>query len=241
MQKKLDTDQVQAFYHDDFVKNQVDHFRFLVSDTSKLRPGQYVVDIGGGCGYFALALREELNILVRVIDTDPVSVQTSQAAGVKAICGDAINVTAKGDEGVICFNLILHHLVGDSEALTRQLQSLVLINWRDKGVYLFVNEYIYESWFEGFSGWLIYQITKSRLLSAAGKFVSFFMPSLRANTFAVGVRFRSNSEWKDIFAQSGFAVIGEAKGNDEFISLPRRMLMIKSIRRDSFLLETAKV
>jgi hypothetical protein len=62
------------------------------------------------------------------------------------------------------------------------------------------------------------------------------MPSLKANTFGVGVRFRSGNEWTKIFDNSGFVVEAELKGEEEFISLPRRLLLIKSIRRDSFLL-----
>jgi len=239
LQKKLDANQVQSFYHDAFVSNQVTHFKSLVPQT-KILPGHYIVDIGGGCGYFAYALRDELNLPVRVIDTDPVSVNVAIESGVDAVCEDALGVERAGDEGVVCFNLILHHLVSDTEDKTRELQILVLSKWSDGGSLLFVNEYIYESWRGGFSGWLIYQITKSQLLSAVGKVFAAVMPSLRANTFGVGVRFRSNSEWKRLFEEASLTVIGEIKGQDEFVSLPRRLLFIKSIRRDSFLLKTAK-
>jgi hypothetical protein len=150
--------------------------------------------------------------------------------------GDALHLNKQGDEGIVCFNLILHHLVANTEATTKQLQSNAIVGWKGDGVKVFVNEYIYESWFAGFSGWLIYQITKNRILSLLGRAISQFVPSLRANTFGVGVRFRSRNEWHRMFEKAGFRLVGEVQGENEFISFPRRLLLIREIRRDSFLL-----
>ncbi len=234
MQKTLNVEQVSAFYHDAFVQQQVEHFKTIA--LPGINTGKVVVDIGGGCGYFANAIKKDLNIPTRVIDMDAVSVETAKTLGLEAMIGDALHPLKKSDEGVVCFNLILHHLVAHSEAETLVLQSRAITAWRENNVKVFVNEYIYESWIANFSGWLIYQITKNKLLSAIGKTVSRVMPSLKANTFGVGVRFRSNSEWKKIFEKSGFTVKDELRGEPEFISLPRRLLLIKEIRRDSFVL-----
>jgi hypothetical protein len=234
MQKKLNQEQVAAFYHDEFVRQQVDHFRKIALHA--VRPGAVVADIGGGCGYFASAIKKELNFFTRVIDMDPVSVESARRHGVEAMVGDALQPDKKNDEALVCFNLILHHLVATSENETLALQARAISNWRQGGAKVFVNEYIYESWFGDLSGWLIYQITKSKFLSNVGLIVSKFIPSLRANTFGVGVRFRSGSEWRRIFENSGFMVEAELKGDEELISVPRRLLLIKSIRRDSFLL-----
>lgn len=234
MQKVLNAEQVAAFYHDGFVQQQVEHFKKIALCT--IETGKIVVDIGGGCGYFASVIKTELNIPTRVIDMDPVSVKSAQSLGVEAVVGDALQPIKKNDEGVVCFNLILHHLVAESEAQTLSLQSRAISTWRENNVKVFVNEYIYESWIANFSGWLIYQITKNKLLSAIGNSVSKILPSLKANTFGVGVRFRSSSEWKKIFEKSGFTIENELKGEREFISLPRRLLLIKEIRRDSFVL-----
>ena len=174
---------------------------------------------------------------VRVIDSDPISVSRALDLGVDAICEDALLVTHQGDEGIICFNLILHHLVSDSEEKTRLLQVNALKAWKGTGAKLFVNEYIYESWCFDLSGKVIYLITKSPILSALGKFVSSLVPSLHANTFGIGVRFRSSQEWRDIFTAEGFRVIREIEGDKEGISIPRRLLFIKTIKRNSFLLE----
>jgi hypothetical protein len=234
MQKILAADQVAAFYHDGFVQQQVEHFKSIVLPT--LNKEKVVVDVGGGCGYFASAIAQDFHIATRVIDTDPISVESAKKLGVDAVISDALQPFKKNDEGTACFNLILHHLVGASETETLDLQVRAISAWKSGDVNIFVNEYIYESWFLNLSGWLIFQVTKSKALSAIGNLVSKCLPSLKANTFGVGVRFRSNNEWKTIFENAGFSVVGELKGSKEFISLPRRLLLIKEIRRDSFLL-----
>lgn len=233
MQKTLNAEQVSAFYHDTFVQQQVEHFIKIA--LPGIEVGKVVVDIGGGCGYFASAVKK-LDIQTRVIDMDVVSVETAQKLGLDAMIGNALHPPKKGDEGVVCFNLILHHLVANSEAETLELQARAISVWQKDNVKVFINEYIYESWVEDFSGWVIYQITKNKLLSAIGNAVSKVIPSLKANTFGVGVRFRSNREWIKIFEKSGFIVKNNLKGQPEFVSLPRRMLLIKEIRRDSFVL-----
>lgn len=234
MQRTLNSEQVSAFYHDQFVQQQVEHFRKIA--LPNLHKDKVVVDMGGGCGYFASAIKKEIDIPVRLIDMDPKSVESAKMLGLEAMVGNALQPIKKNDEGVICFNLILHHLVANSDSETLAIQMSAISVWRENKVKIFVNEYIYESWFANISGWLIYQITKSSLLSVIGNSISRAVPSLKANTFGVGVRFRSNSEWKDIFKECGFLIKEEQKGKKEFISVPRRLLLIKEIRRDSFLL-----
>ena len=101
---------------------------------------------------------------------------------------------------------------------------------------VFVNEYIYESYIDGLSGRLIFHITKSRLLSAVGRAIASVVPALRANTFGVGVRFRSHDEWTTLFRDAGFEVVRARLGEPERVAFARRALLIKAIRRDSFLL-----
>jgi len=45
------------------------------------------------------------------------------------------------------------------------------------------------------------------------------------------------AEWCKLFESLGFKVVGTKIGEEEFVSLPRRLLLIKNIRRDSFLLK----
>lgn len=235
VQRKLAQLQVSEFYHDLFVETQVKHFKALCTPLPAHGPTR-VVDIGGGCGFFASALTELAGLRTRVIDTDAASIEESRKRGIEATLGDALTPPVSGDEAVVCFNLILHHLVGATESVTQQLQASALGVWRDKAVRVFVNEYIYDSYVGNLSGRLIYEITSSRVLSTVGRLVAKLVPSLTANTFGVGVRFRSAEEWVSFFEVRGWEVVGHLRGEEEKISLPRRCLMIKSCRRDSFLL-----
>jgi hypothetical protein len=194
------------------------------------------VDIGGGCGFFARRLVQQAGGRVRVLDMDPTSVATCREAGVEAVQGDALAPVIAGDEQVASFNLVLHHLVGASEQLTRDLQTRALGVWRAQVSHVFVNEYIYESYVGRVSGWLIYQITSSRILSAIGRAVAKVVPSFRANTFGVGVRFRAHQEWRELFQAAGFDVQSSVQGAAERVAPPLRLLLIKHIRRDSYLL-----
>lgn len=234
-QSKLDIDQISEFYIDVFVQSQLSHFESVLP-KEVLSLDKAIVDVGGGCGYFARALGDSYGKSVRVVDMDPQSIEMCEKLGVVGTLGDATNPVAEGDEEVVCLNLILHHLVGDNENATRQLQKSALLGWLGKSKYIFVNEYIYESYVRNFSGYLIYTITRSKLLSAIGSFVSKFVPSLRANTFGVGVRFRAHNEWSELFEECGFKVVTKILGENERLSLAHRILFIDKIRRDSFLL-----
>lgn len=229
-QRKLSANAIQAFYHNDFVVDQTRDFLEL----SRTDPEGGVVDVGGGCGFFARSIQECSGRLVRVIDMDPRSVEVCREHGTEAELGDALNPRHKGDEAVVCFNLILHHLVAQSEGRTRALQQKALGVWHGQAKAVFVNEYIYESFVSTASGWLIYRITKSRALSTICKLISRVIPSFRANTFGVGVRFRAHQEWRELFAESGYEVAGCRIGKPEHISPPLRCLLIREIRRDSF-------
>ena len=173
---------------------------------------------------------------VRVLDTDEQSVAACHEQAIEAVCDDALAPQIRGDEEIVCFNLILHHLIADDERSTKQLQKKALNVWSTNARYVFVNEYVYDSFIGNLSGRIIYEVTRSKLLSKIGALVSRFVPSLRANTFGIGVRFRSHTEWERLFQESGFKVVSRVKGQVEPLSLARRMLLINEKRRDSFLL-----
>ncbi|MEQ1637615.1 MAG: hypothetical protein ABL903_13070 [Methylococcales bacterium] len=240
-QKILTQDQIAAFYHDDFVKSQVEDF-ILLFGSSVNSTLVKIVDIGGGCGFFAKALGERMNLKVRVLDSDIQSINLCEQKGIVADYGDALKPNIIGDESIVCFNLILHHIISTSAYQTLKMQGDVLSVWQSTVSAIFINEYIYESYiFKNISGWLIYQITSNSFLSNLGRFVAKFVPSLQANTFGVGVRFRSHTEWRRIFESLGFEVVDTKKGPEEDVSLARRLLLIKSCRRDSFLLKPVKL
>lgn len=235
MQRVLSTEQLEAFYHDEFVEDQAQDFVALLGD----RPlaAKVVVDIGGGCGFFARRVGALTGCKVRVMEMDEASLDACRRIGVEAVRGDALNPPVTGDEEVVAFNLILHHLVGGAERITADLQRQAVARWALHVRAVFVNEYIYESFVGNLSGTLIFQITKSRILSWLGRVVSTVVPALRANTFGVGVRFRAHEEWKRLFLAAGYDVKASVVGKPEHVALPLRLLLIKEIRRDSFLLQ----
>ena len=234
-QRTLSADQIEAFYHDEFVEDQVRDFAALVPEGVG---GRTIVDMGGGCGFFARRMLDSLGHRSRVIDMDPASIDACAKLGIEGVCGDALNPVIAGDEDIVCFNLILHHLVGANERDTRALQIAALRAWRGHARALIVNEYIYESFVGNVSGRLIYGITNSAILSWLGGQVARAIPAFRANTFGVGVRFRAHQEWCRLFEEAGFSSVKVAIGRPEPIAAPLRLLLIKTIRRDTFRLES---
>ncbi len=242
-QVKLDENQIKAFYVDGFAQRQINHF-VLLTRSVILEKDKKVVDVGGGCGYFAVGLHQAIGHPIRVIDSDPQSIAICSQynlLSVESELGDALNPRICGDEGVVCFNLILHHLIGNNEAETYFLQAKALQVWQGHSQYIYVNEYIYDSYIGDLSGRLIYKVTKSPLLSAIGRIAGRFVPALRANTFGVGVRFRSHDEWLRLFEEWGFDVVGKVCSEPDRGNLFLRfLLLIRESRKDSFLLR-AKV
>ena len=48
------------------------------------------MDVGGGCGHFALAVRNEFFVNIRVIDSDPGSIKSCEDAGINASLEDEL-------------------------------------------------------------------------------------------------------------------------------------------------------
>lgn len=232
-QRLLTAHQTAEFYHDLFVTEQVTGFLQMAGPEGE----GVVVDVGGGCGFFARALQAASPWTARVLDFDARSVEVCRQHGVQAEVADALTPPQRGDESIVSFNLILHHLIGRDDASTRALQVRALRAWHGRVPRVFVYEYIYESVpFSGLSAYLIYAITSSYLLSLLGRGVARFVPSLRANTFGVGVRFRSAAGWIELFAEAGWQIQSQICIAEDTISIARRLLLIQSCRRDSFLL-----
>lgn len=227
--------QLAPFYHSDFVKSQIQNYRIMTPEY--IDKPYTAIDVGGGFGYFAETLRATENVKVRVIDSDPVSIAACREKGLDARLGDALKPQLTGDEDVVCFNLILHHLVSNTASGTTKMQKAALLAWKENAKLIFVDEYIYDSYLGDMSGWLIYFITSSRHLSAVARAISRYITSLSANTFFVGVRFRSRNSWLKLFESIGYNTLVEIRGSEETVSLARRLLLIKSCRRDAFLLK----
>ena len=108
-QKIMSQDQITAFYHDQFVENQVDDFMAL-SGFSVTPSLDNIVDMGGGCGFFAKTLQNRIHQKVRVLDSDSQSIDFCKQEGIEATYEGALKPAIVGDENSVCFNLILHSL-----------------------------------------------------------------------------------------------------------------------------------
>ena len=108
-QKTVSQDQMTAYYHDQFVENQVEDF-IALSGFSVNAPLENIVDMGGGCGFFAKTLQKRIDQKVRVLDSDSQSIDFCKQEGIEATYRDALKPTVVGDEKLVCFNLILHSL-----------------------------------------------------------------------------------------------------------------------------------
>ena len=135
----MSQDQITAFYHDFFVENKVDDL-MAFSGLSVTPSLDNIVDIGGGCGFFAKALQNRIHQKVRVLDSDSQSTDFCKQEGIEATYGDALKPTIVGDEAIVCFNLILHHLVGRSDHETYKMQGHALSVWHSTVHAIFVNE-----------------------------------------------------------------------------------------------------
>ena len=181
-QVTLNQHQIEEFYVDCFAENQVEHFIHMTKELN-LNSTKRIVDIGGGCGYFARALHQKTGYLLRVVDRDTKSIDaviSLNNSKIEGEIGDALSPRIKGDESIASFNLILHHLIGNNESETRSLQKSALCYWIEKLDYVFVNEYIYESFISNLSGSLIFNLTRSKFFSIIGKVVGKFVPSLKS-------------------------------------------------------------
>jgi hypothetical protein len=67
-QNILSQSQIEAFYHDNFVDSQVRDFIKLIGLRIYPHLGK-IVDMGGGCGFFAKALQRHTDFKIRVVDT----------------------------------------------------------------------------------------------------------------------------------------------------------------------------
>lgn len=118
-QKILNSEQVSAFYHDEFLNDQLQDFTTLLD--KHLTGNWSLIDIGGGVGYFAEALHQKFGCTVTVFDNDVKSVDVCNKRGVPSVLGDALSDPQAGTADIVSLNLALHHFVGESFLSTKNL------------------------------------------------------------------------------------------------------------------------
>lgn len=244
--QKIPTKKIlERFYTNEGLALQLNHFKEVYSN--ELNNSINVLDIGGGEGYFMHEVKEIFPLSsVSILDIDSFAVLKAKERGINAVKGSILENSQieKCDQkfDVICFNLVLHHIVTGKFFGTRHIQVKSLENasklLNSNGT-LFIHEICYEgSFLNNFPGHLIYLLTSSRLLEPFFSLIGKLSPSLFANTIGTGVRYRSDQGWRSVFADTtNFSLekilIGESEGHPRFRNI---VLGIKSVRRKSFIL-----
>jgi SAM-dependent methyltransferase len=242
-QRILPQSAIDAFDTPEGVAEQVQHFKSLLGFNS--HSVFSMLDVGGGTGFFANAIKTEFpHAEITILDLDEQSVMKGTKLGLNAIHGSIIDPPAairsrKFD--VISLNLMLHHIIGDDDWSTLALQRCALTRvcelLANQG-HIFLHEICYEGrLFRDSSARLIYQVTASRCLGKALKLVGKAMPALSANTAGVGVRFRSMHGWSVLANSLKLKVVSVCQSEPEGHSwLRRTLLLIREVRRQSYLL-----
>lgn len=241
VQRVLSEEATEAFDHGWLFPAQVQHFAELTGYAAD-EPFR-VLDVGGGTGLFAQELRQKFTqCSVTILDLSQWSVDKAKARGVTAVLGSILDPPASLTVqrfDVVVFNMILHHLVGDSDNLTEQNQKQALrvaASLLSSGGRIIFNEYCYSGFmYDDVSGRLIYELTSSKALAGVIRAIGRLFPKhLSANTVGVGVRFRPLRRWEQLGAASGLVLQRTLDGPPDPPSLVRRVsLLIREVRRSS--------
>lgn len=195
------------------------------------------IDLGGGNGVFAdRVLRNFPEATGTVLDNAPSLLEKNQPNPRKSVVLGGIEQIGALLPGqrfdVVCFNWVLHHLVGPSHAQSTAHQEKALqdaarlLSPRGR---LSVIENFYDGWgVDALPGRIIFELTASRALAG-------LMRSMGANTAGVGVCFRSRRDWERVLTRAGLAV---REAQVDYIwrtSLPKKLaLHIGSVRCGHF-------
>lgn len=242
-QRVLPKSAIDEFDTPEGVAEQIQHFKNLLGiDPSVVFS---ILDVGGGTGFFVSALKSEFrNVDATILDLDQASVTKSVRKGLNSIHGSIVApprdlMSRRFD--VISFNLVLHHIIAETDSSTVALQQQALRQARvllKDGGRIFVHEICFEGrFFADLSGLLIYRITSSHHLEKVLRFTGTIFSALKANTVGVGVRFRPLIGWEEIARSVGLEALNTCEGGPEGHSLLRKaLLLIKEVRRRSLLL-----
>lgn len=239
-QRLLSDEATDAFDHKWLFATQIDHFKALTAFTPE-EPFD-LLDVGGGTGRFAQALRQQFpRCSVTILDVSAKSVQKAATKGIQGIVGSILDpppALASKRYDVVAFNMILHHLVGDSDRFTEANQKhalTVAAGLLKRNGRIVVNEYCYSGLVgDDSSGRLIYEITRSKVLAGVVRAVGRVCPPLAANTVGVGVRFRPLPSWAKLGAEAGLCLDRTIDGPPDPPSLIRRTaLLIRAVNRSS--------
>jgi Methyltransferase domain len=165
------------------------------------------LDVGGGNGVFADRLLEYYPMSRgAVLDNSQLLLNKNVANSRKTIICDSVEnlneLETKYD--LICFNWLLHHLIGNSYVETRKNISTaintVIPLLTDRGrVSIFENMYN-GSVIDGLPSLLIFTLTSSKAIAG-------FTKKMGANTAGVGVCFLSQKQWVQVLDKTSLKIL----------------------------------
>lgn len=239
--KQLEDSQLETFdteYVDDkrwqIIQSQIDK-DFPAGDFSFL-------DVGGGNGVFADRLLEYYpNSRGTVLDNSQLLLNKNNIHDRKTIICDSVENLSKITEkyDLICFNWLLHHLVGSSYAETRKNISAaieaVIPLLTDRGrISIFENMYN-GLIVDGLPSKLIFRLTSSKIISG-------FIKKMGANTAGIGVCFLSQQQWTKTLNNTNLNLLKYSDDDKWIIPLKWRVFLhVGNIRCGLFWLADSNV
>ena len=232
--KKLADDQLATFDTDYVGGQRWDSLKAFMDAHFADRPVR-VLDIGGGNGVFADKLLEAFpHASVTVLDNAEVLLDQNKPNPRKRLLLSSVEDVSQQLNGelydLITINWVLHHLVQDGYQPTADgvTETLVTLqeNLAPNGM-LSIFENLYDgALVDGLPSKAIFHLTSLQIAALAPLF-----RRLGANTAGVGVCFRSDKQWKQIFDASGLSLESETFCDNLQVSPIKRMaLLLKPIR-----------
>ncbi|MBD3399279.1 MAG: methyltransferase [Candidatus Coatesbacteria bacterium] len=210
-------------------------FRFF--DRSFPKGAFHLLDVGGGAGYFAdYILEARPGCRVTVLDISPGLLERNRPHRRKRlILGDALQLDElpSGETfNIICFNLVLHHLLATDETSTRRLRIDVLRRaatlLRRCGRILIIEPLYLGMFHVDIPSILVYRLTRSQFFAPLCK-------RLGARTAGEGVLFQPGNRWLHTFEDAGLEIQDQyIFGPWEINPLYKIALNIASIRTGIF-------
>lgn len=177
-------------------------------------PGE-ILDAGGGNGVFLDTLLEEFpEANGTLVDVSRVLLDKNSTYDRKTLIEGSIEELSSVVGGrtfdLVLANWLLHHLVGDSYSRCRQNVVRALSSFsgvlRPGGVIV-----VAENMFDGFFGTNI--PSRAIWMITSVSFDPWVRLARRAfNTAGVGVCFRSERNWRTVFAEAGLQIVRETEG-----------------------------
>lgn len=239
--RQLGDDSLKSFDRELVEPYMWDQLKLWVPRTFGDREFRFL-DVGGGNGMFADSLLKMFpNAQGTVLDNGEVLLRQNRPHPRKTTVLESatrlVERLGRGRYDLVSMNWLLHHLVTETYAGTRALQSRVLreaAGLLSPGGRVLVMENLYEGTvFRTFPGRLVYELTSSRVLAPVTR-------RLGANTAGCGLCCLHHTQWQRTFKRCGLGISDVLISRPWKLSLLRRtVLLLGTIRSVLYWLQPA--